>query len=59
MIRTRARRLLLAPVAVLLAVSVAGCSGDDDTPAADEPTPEEVLAEAQTTSTTPAVCRST
>lgn len=49
MIRTRARRLLLAPVAVLLAVSVVGCSGDDDTPAADEPTPEEVLAEAQAT----------
>ena len=48
MIRTRARRLLLAPAALLLAVSVAGCSGDDK-PAADEKTPEEVLAQAQTT----------
>ena len=58
MIRTRARRLLLAPAALLLAVSVAGCSGDDK-PAADEKTPEEVLAQAQTTLDETSGCPST
>ena len=47
MIRTRARRRR-SPRGPPARGLVVGCSGDDDTPA-DEPTPEEVLAEAQTT----------
>ncbi|MGI8645939.1 MAG: LppX_LprAFG lipoprotein [Nocardioides sp.] len=41
-------RLVLGPVALLLAVLLAGCSGDDG-PAADEQTPAEVLAAARAT----------
>lgn len=43
------RRVLAALLVGLLAVVLTACAGGDDEPAADEQTPEEVLAEAATT----------
>ena len=48
MFRLLSRRLAVGPAALLLAVALTGCGGGDDAPAADAPTPEEVLAQAKT-----------
>ena len=49
MTRPRSRRFAVGPVALLLALTLAACGGGDDEPAADAPTPEEVLGQAKTT----------